>query len=272
MKNFLYSRKIKNLLRILSLVAVVVLLISNIFTLLSFIFQYTDKSKFYCMTSIALNSFVIIFFILLIIHPEKIGFISLACILYDFMIYFFEEINPMGCLMYILAMIILYVRGFFERKRKVKIIICVCSFLILSCLRLRFGISVFINSFIEDMGYTLVFFFAFFFLASYLFRNKDNEKILNIAKFPELKENDAEMLRRVLANQQYKVIAIDLKQKEGSVRNRLNKVYDILGVEDKIGFITSYKGFEVSYVPEPEEDVNEVSDAVESSETEKVDL
>ena len=61
------------------------------------------------------------------------------------------------------------------------------------------------------------------------------------------------MLRRVLANQQYKVIAVDFNRTEGTIRNRLNKVYDILGVGDRTGFITTYSGFEVVYEPEPSE-------------------
>ena len=60
------------------------------------------------------------------------------------------------------------------------------------------------------------------------------------------------MLRRVLDNQQYKVIAIDLQKSEGTIRNRLNKVYDILGVADRVGFITTYSGFKLIYELETE--------------------
>ena len=45
------------------------------------------------------------------------------------------------------------------------------------------------------------------------------------------------------------MIAIDFNQKEGSIRNRLNKIYDILGVADRIGFLTTYTGFQIVYEP-----------------------
>ncbi|MBQ2080281.1 MAG: hypothetical protein II461_00775, partial [Treponema sp.] len=86
------------------------------------------------------------------------------------------------------------------------------------------------------------------------------EKILNIAKYEGLKESNTEMLRRVLDNQQYKVVAIDLQKSEGTIRNRLNKVYDILGVADRVGFITTFTGYELIYKPEIEITENQVAE------------
>ncbi len=268
MTNLLYNKKIKLLLRIFSALAMAILFTSIFFNL----YDFFNNGKIYSITSVVINSLVVVLFVFVMIYPEKFGLIALACLLYSVMIHLFEEENPMGAMMFVLAMVIFYVRGFFDRHRKIRILFCVCFFLALQCSRLRFGIKIFLDIIFSDIGYMFILFFIILLLMLFVLRNKDNEKILNVAKFSGLKESDAEMLRRVLDNQQYKVIAIDLNQKEGSIRNRLNRVYDILGVGDRIGFITSYKGFEVSYVPEPEDAVNEVSDAVESSETERADL
>ena len=53
--------------------------------------------------------------------------------------------------------------------------------------------------------------------------------------------------RCFLNNMQYKVIASELNKKEGTVRNRLNKIYDVLGVYDKMGFISKYHGCDITY-------------------------
>jgi len=183
-------------------------------------------------------------------------------------IYIVEPENTMGILMFLLGIVILYVRGFFMQKTKAKIIFLVCLWIGLQCMAIRFGTKIFLAALIDDFAYAFVFMLGIFFIYAFINKSMADEKILNVAKFPGLKESDAEMLRRVLDNQQYKVIAIDLKLKEGSVRNRLNRVYDILGVGDRVGFITSYKGFEVSYVPDPESAMNEESDEMESPEAE----
>ena len=133
---------------------------------------------------------------------------------------------------------------------KVKIILLSLALFAMQCIRLRFGIEFFINGLIDDIGYSLVFLSGIFFTHVFAVRNvKPTEKILNVAEYEGLKEADADMLRRVLDNQQYKMIAIDFNQKEGSIRNRLNKIYDTLGCADRIGFLTTYTGFQIVYEP-----------------------
>ena len=48
-------------------------------------------------------------------------------------------------------------------------------------------------------------------------------------------------------NKQYKVIGNEVFRAEGTVRNRLNKIYDILGVMDRMGFISTYMGYEIVF-------------------------
>lgn len=264
MNNLLYNKKTQYILQMLSVIAIIILIISSIHKISLFMLLGEKKQLIY----ITINFLVAIIFFFVIFFPKKYDLIAIACIIYFVEIFLNEPDNSMGTLMFVLAMIIFYIRGFFIRHAKVKIVLFSFFFLALLCSRLRFGIHIFCGDFINIIGYTFVFLLGIFFICGYMSRNTGDEKILNVAKFPGLKESDAEMLRRVLDNQQYKVIAIDLKRKEGSVRNRLNRVYDILGVGDRVGFITSYKGFEVSYVPDPESAMNEESDEMESPEAE----
>ena len=48
----------------------------------------------------------------------------------------------------------------------------------------------------------------------------------------------------------YKVIALDVSRSEGTIRNRLNMIYDVLGVMDRMGFISTYMGYEIVFKDE----------------------
>ena len=52
---------------------------------------------------------------------------------------------------------------------------------------------------------------------------------------------------KVLENEQYKNIARTVYKAPGTIRNRLNKIYDILGVMDRMGFISTYLGYEIVF-------------------------
>ena len=51
----------------------------------------------------------------------------------------------------------------------------------------------------------------------------------------------------MLKNEQYKNIARAVYKAPGTVRNRLNKIYDLLGVMDRMGFISTYFGYEIVF-------------------------
>ena len=73
-------------------------------------------------------------------------------------------------------------------------------------------------------------------------------KTLNLAEYPGLNETDVVLLQLVLENEQYKNIARAVYKAPGTVRNRLNKIYDILGVMDRMGFISTYMGYEIIFL------------------------
>lgn len=236
--------------RILAVIAIVLLLSIDVLELLGFLNSIKVKMDFETIKLIIANFLVAVLFVFVLIYPHKFGLIAIACFYYAVPSITEKTINPMAILMFGLALLILNVRGFFLKHIKVKIILLSLALFAMQCIRLRFGIEFFINGLIDDIGYSLVFLSGIFFTYVFAVRNvKPTEKILNVAEYEGLKEADADMLRRVLDNQQYKMIAIDFNQKEGSIRNRLNKIYDILGVADRIGFLTTYTGFQIVYEP-----------------------
>ena len=249
----MYSRKAKLIIRIIAIIAVVILITANIFKHLFTLWTDDNTIVPIELYYLIINIIVIILFILVFIFPQKFMLVAIACSYYSVNIITNEPHNCMGILMYCLGTSILIFRGFFRNHAKIKITILALILLILESFRLRFSSTVIRESLLDDFAFSFVYIIGMVFIYGYASRNSDYSKKLNIAKYNELKESDAEMLRRVLANQQYKVIAIDLNRTEGTIRNRLNKVYDILGVGDRTGFITTYSGFEVVYEPEPSE-------------------
>ena len=117
--------------------------------------------------------------------------------------------------------------------------------------KIHFGINNFIEQILYQLGYTLVLgiiFLLFILTIQYQKTPKKNvSKILNLADYLGLVKNDVLLLQEVLDKKQYKEIAIDLYRAEGTVRNRLNKIYDILGVMDRMGFISTYMGYEIVF-------------------------
>lgn len=250
MKKFLYSKKMELMMRVLAGIAIVLLISINIFELSKFLNPNEVKIDFATIEMVIGNFLVAGIFVFVLIYPHKFGIIAIACFYYAIPSIMEETINPMGILMFGLAILILNVRGFFIKHAKIKIILLSLALLTMQCTRLRFGIDFFADGLIYDIGYSLVFLSGVFFTYVFAVRNVEpTKKILNVAEYEGLKEADADMLRRVLDNQQYKMIAIDFNQKEGSIRNRLNKIYDTLGCADRIGFLTMYTGFQIVYEP-----------------------
>lgn len=147
-------------------------------------------------------------------------------------------------------MIILLARGFYHKKRILKSSISATILIILLLTKLRYGSIRFLQILINDLGVillstvSLVFIYIF---SQNKFNAENKEKKINLAEYDSIKEKDSVLLNMVLNNVQYKVIALNTGLSEGTVRNRLNKLYDILGVADRIGFITTYSDFEIFY-------------------------
>lgn len=197
-----------------------------------------------------LNFIGIVLFIILLINPKKIFIISVFSFLYAFYFLIFEPYNQFGILMAFLCYYSLYFNKYFF-KNTIKRTIIFCLVLIIPySTQLRFGMDIFLNSFLN-----LLIGFSICMLIIYFCRKKQNiitsksieNKIINLNNYSGTKKDDTELLNLVLNNKQYTEIAQIVKRTEGTVRNRLNILYDILNVADKVEFIFRYYGYTIIY-------------------------
>lgn len=248
-KNFLYSQSTQIIIRIISLVAIAILVSSNTSRIGRYGIEHLNSNK-YELFSFLFNCITIILFSILVIYPTKIGLLSIIALLYGILILIFEPKNNIGILMFGLSFISLCARGIFNNHRRVKTSIVFILFFVVILSELRFGKELFFSILLEKTAYTFVFFLCLFFLQVYTFdifeTNESNSK-LDIQKFPELKKRDAEWLVKIQNGEKYEALAINYHMSLGSVKNRLKVIFDEIGVGDKQGFLNKYSDYEICY-------------------------
>lgn len=251
MKNILLKKEILYGIKVFSIVIALFLTGAEVYNQITQpIFTTNSSIDFYSLRRFVGNVFVIVLSILLSLYPQKLGYLATASFYYAFICTVFEQSNPMGVCMFFLGVSVLYVRGEFLINRRKKIVSLIIFYILITLSELRFGIKIFCYELIFNSGYILVLSIPTFFFISIIQKQKEQEKttkILNLAKFPGLVEKDVILLQKALENKQYKVIGYEVNRTSGTVRNRLNKVYDILGVMDKLGFISTYTGYEIIF-------------------------
>ena len=257
MDNILLNKKFLLVIRIFAIVCAAFLTIVEITNQIKDFLH--DETIFVCFDSLyrtIANITVIVLSILLAIKPHKLGFLAVCSFHYAIECTVFEFHNPMGICMLFLGLSVLYFRGFFIHKPKQKSIVITVIYLLLILSELRFGIKDFFNELISKIGYILTLSIPFFLFISIINNQRrienNSPKTLNLSVYPGLVENDTALLQKVLENKQYKVIAMEVERSEGTVRNRLNKVYDILGVMDRMGFISTYMGYAIVFQKLPD--------------------
>lgn len=247
-----YSSKTKRIFRLISISAIVILLLATIHGVVSKGFS-NKKDVFWFV----LNCANICLACILFIFPTKIELIAIGAFLYSFVILLFEPENAMGEMMYFLAVMFLYARGFYIRHKKVKNIITIIVFACLVLSELRFGFDVFLRAVIETWGFSLVLGIIVFFSNAYfsnLFETRLDMHKLDLQKYPGLKPRDALWLTKILNGEKYDSIAVEENLSSGTVKNRLKYIFEILGVGDRRGFLARYYGYEIFYT-ETEDDI-----------------
>ncbi|MCR4735989.1 MAG: hypothetical protein K5829_13395 [Treponema sp.] len=196
------------------------------------------------------NFIVIVLFIIIAVFPKKIGLLSCTAFFYSFTIIPFEPQNYMGLLMYVLGISILLARGLMKNHKKTKLIILGCVYFALLLTHLRFGFHNFINYFVINAGGILVLALAIFFFHGYYLNTIMFEgKKLNLALYPKLNERDCRILQGIQKREKYSVIANNEGITEGTLKNRLHEVYNILECGDKQGFLSYYEDWELLFDP-----------------------
>ena len=255
MKKKLEKKYLTNI-RILSILAIVLLVLVELYN----IYLSPNRVTFSPRSTVSdcENILSIVLFTILIIYPQKIEFFSFISFYYSIDIIVSEKNNPMGIIMYFLGISVLYARGFFIKKKSLKLIFIFILLFVLIFINTTFNKTQFCSFILDTCAYlfllTLIIFFVQF---GYANNESSSHKVLNLAEFSGLKEEDIPLLQGVLDNKQYKLIASELKKTEGTIRNRLNRIYDILQVWDKQGFIACYYDCKIVF----KEIKNETSDS-----------
>lgn len=249
--NQLYSKKFLNAIRIFSSIAAIILILSTI-NVIIYGSDYNNPKEIFAspVKTIIVNLFCLLCFILLIIFPKKFSLISLMSFLYALFIFLDEPSNLMVPLMALLSYFTLDARYFFRKNRIPKTIIFITILFFALLLEIRFGFYIFLRSMFEAVAVLFVVSLTLFFFNAKIsidVASSLQPKILVLSSFPNTNEKDVDLLKYVLQNKQYKEIAQLTFRTEGTIRNRLNKIYDILQVGDRIGFLTMYTGYEITF-------------------------
>lgn len=245
----IYSHEIQLVIRIISLLAIIILVISNTRKVEFLGLEESVKFNLF-LFAFVVNCISIILFFLLVIFPTRVEILSLVASLYGITTILFEPSNNIGILMCGLSIMSLYARGMFNKHKRIKEVIVFIVLIILIFSELRFGKEIFINCFFEKLAYIFVFLLCLFFMKAYIFDIFETNSLdckLDIQKFPELKKRDAEWLIEIINGEKYESIAIDYHMSLGSVKNRFKVIFNEIGVGDKKGFLNKYSDYEICY-------------------------
>ena len=238
----LFSKYMTTIYRCISVVALLLVSTVTVFCLIKGLYPINDF-RFY------INIFTFALLILSVIFPAKIEFIALVSFVYSVEILILIPLkqNCLSFMLYILTCAILFSRGYFRKKRFLKVGSAIILFFALFASQLRFGLSVLIESIIMLAEFSFSLFLILLFYYLYL-RNQGKspiEKILDLSQFTELSDRDMEWIELILQETKYSTIANQYNLTEGTVKNRMRFIFKTLDVSDRIGFMATYGGFQV---------------------------
>lgn len=241
-----YTKKTLLLFRLFALIAIVILIISFIYSIIyKNLFSSYSNTIFYFTNII---SIFLLFFVL--IYPQKIEVCSVITFIYSLQIFIFEPNNTMGLFMYILTVAMLYARGFYNIHKKQKNIFTIIIFILLNLSQMRFGSKIFLNSLIQTVGFSFIYLLSIYFIKAAIrndYNTNSSSNILNLKHYDKLTIRDALWLIQIQNKVKYDAIAIKSKVAPGTVKNRLKFIFSVLEVGDKQGFINEYSTFEICY-------------------------
>lgn len=193
----------------------------------------------------------------LFFHPQEFHFIGIIAFIYSI------NLSPYGTSDYFfipmrfLSIATFTVRGFFKKKKLLKISFFIILYIIELFIPLAYHDEYFFFNFLTRIAYSFVLFITIFFFYRYAIqiasKQDVKDKILNIAEYKGLDRSDMYLLQQVLDNVKYKEIAQKIHGSEGALRNKLSKIYKLLEVGDRTGFLTIYSGYKLIYEPEGSE-------------------
>ncbi len=248
-KSFLTFYKLS--FRFISPIAVIVLIkgiVNQIIDINTINIEFQEKLISYFV--IILNTVTASCFILLFFNPDKLPLFSLVSFGYGAS----NLIAPgsdgeigIGFSMLLLGFSALWVRGFFKKKKTIKILFFIFLLLLLLVMNLLYNINVFERVLRYILGYSLIFAVIILMISKFFIESKystlSGRKILDLRdKISNglLKERDIKWLKQILNGEKYSVIARESAVSDGTMRNRIMEVFKIIGTSDKKQFIAIY--------------------------------
>ena len=248
----LYSKSFLNFIRVVSVCFIAVLIYLTGHAVYDVFFAH----EYRCIPGLIAGplSVVVLFFV--VFNPQRLGLFVLPLLFYS-VVNAITLSNPVFPIIFIeLAAVLLWIRGFFNTKRKLKITALVLVYLIPLNSVIAYDFftqkGIFknvglVNYILDIVQIILITFCIIFILIEYLKIQTPQDKVLNIAEFGETTERDAKWLELVQKGIKYEAIAIDYELTLGTVQNRLNKIYHILETGDRIGFLSIYSNAKIIY-------------------------
>ena len=154
--------------------------------------------------------------------------------------------------MFSIGLIILQIRGFFRKKKILKLSVLAAIFVICLCSELRFGFSVFINSFLDILASSFLMVVLFIFVQRYikLITPYKLIPVCNFSDYEELTEQDKEIIRLLKEGQKYDWIAGHLGMATPTLKKKVRKIFEILDVPDLTGFHAKFSADEMIFTKE----------------------
>lgn len=256
----IYSKYNLILIQVISLITL--LLISattakKIYSLVisDFYSAFPASMKALSLFSIFKNLVIIVFSAILIKFPYKFLLICIECLFYSLYMTILGSESFFSLAMLCVAFSTFLIQINFRKIKKATLIIFIILYLFELFLPLKNGFTSFYATFGNKIGLSILLGFLIFFVFEYAkqigVNQSTNKKILNLALYQDLERSDMLLLQLVLDNVKYKDIAQKIHGSEGALRNKLSKIYKILEVGDRTGFVTIYYGYELIYNPQP---------------------
>ncbi len=242
MKSF-YSKQFLLFVRIISVFFILLLIYLTGHAVYDVFFLH----DYLCTVGLVCGPLSILILSFVVLKPEKLALFVPPLIFYSIS-NAIGNANPAFQIIFLeLAVLILWIRGFFRPHRSLKIVGLILIFLVPMLFYMRLGWNEFSNQLLDILQIILVTSCTIFILYEYLKSQTVKDKVLNVADYPETTERDAKWLALVQQGVKYEAIAIDYELTLGTVQNRLNKVYHILEIGDRIGFLSIYSNAKIIY-------------------------
>lgn len=251
----MYSPKSQLFIRVIAVIIFLLLLSSNTVRLVSFRLNPVSAPELSDFITLIHNFICSVFMLILFFFPSRLGLLAIPAFTSAFISSYFFTRNTIDIFLFISGTAILNFRGYYHSHRKLKLIFTVIGFASMQLLQLQFGFEYFVSILIYNTGFLFTVMLIFFFIHNHLLELDDRKSsmgTLNIADYPDLQHRDAEWLKKIKEHCLYKEIASDYNLKEGTVRNRLQFIFNTLEVGDKKGFLNKYADTEIVFIV-PEE-------------------